>query len=57
MPDRQKCAIGGGDDGDLLICCSAHRVVLCRHHYARTHFVETDEAWPIEFACNAAVAP
>lgn len=39
------CAIGGRDDGTLRVCCSAHQQVLCAHHYARTHFVETMEEY------------
>jgi hypothetical protein len=46
------CAIGGVDDGTLRVCCSTHQHVLCAHHYARTHFVETVGEWHEEFACN-----
>lgn len=46
------CAIGKVDDGTLRVCCSTHQYVLCAHHYARTHFVETVGAWAPEFACN-----
>lgn len=35
------CEIGGVDDGTLRVCCSTHQKVLCAHHYAVTHFVET----------------
>lgn len=39
------CAIGKVNDGTLRVCCSTHQHVLCAHHYARTHFVETDPSW------------
>jgi hypothetical protein len=45
------CEIGGYDDLTLRVCCSTHDKLLCAHHYARTHFVETDPAWPKEFSC------
>lgn len=47
------CAIGGVDDGTLRVCCTTHRHVLCGHHYARTHFVETSPEFDPERACNA----
>lgn len=34
--------IGCDDDGTLQVCCSSHGLTMCRYHYARTHFVETD---------------
>lgn len=46
------CYIGGKDDGTLRVCCTTHNKVVCAHHYARTHFVETDPAWPAEHACS-----
>jgi hypothetical protein len=45
------CAVGGGNDGTLRTCCSAHDAIMCAHHYARTHFVETDPAWDVEHSC------
>lgn len=53
---NEVCAIGGVDDGSLRLCCSTHEKVLCAHHYARTHFVETDSAYPSEFACTLLVS-
>jgi hypothetical protein len=49
---NEVCEIGDVDDGTLRVCCSTHQVTMCAHHYARTHFVETDPAWPHEFACD-----
>jgi hypothetical protein len=49
------CVIGKVDDGTLRVCCSSHGKTLCAHHYARTHFVEVDPAWPVDQACNARV--
>lgn len=37
----QVCRFGGVNDGTLRVCCSSHNDLLCAHHYARTHFVET----------------
>lgn len=34
--------IGCDDDGTLEVCCSSHNLLMCRYHYARFHFVETD---------------
>lgn len=47
------CAIGGADDGTLRVCCSTHQHILCAHHYARTHFVETMPEHDPKRACNA----
>lgn len=51
------CEMGGFDDGTLRVCCSTHQRVLCAHHYARTHFVETMSAWQAEHACNPLLRP
>lgn len=48
------CAIGGRDDGTLRVCCSSHGDILCVHHYARTHFVETMPEYGREHACSRA---
>lgn len=45
MSPRPVCAVGGVDDGTLRVCCSSHGHLLCAHHYARTHFVETMPEW------------
>lgn len=50
------CAIGKVDDGTLRVCCSTHQHVLCAHHYAVTHFVETMPAHAPENACDAGPA-
>lgn len=47
------CAIGGVNDGTLRVCCSTHRHILCAHHYAVTHFVETAPEFDPKRACNA----
>jgi hypothetical protein len=39
------CEVGNGNDGTLRVCCSSHDAMMCEHHYARTHFVETSPAW------------
>jgi hypothetical protein len=49
----EKCEIGGMNDGTLRVCCSSHGKTLCAHHYARTHFVETDPAWPLIESCTS----
>lgn len=51
------CEIGLVNDGTLRICCSAHQTVLCAHHYARTHFVETSAWWHDEAACDYGLLP
>ena len=51
------CQVGGFDDGTLRVCCSTHQMVLCAHHYARTHFVETMPAWHAEHACSRPLRP
>lgn len=45
LPEGSVCRFGQVDDGTLRICCSSHSDILCAHHYARTHFVETDPAF------------
>jgi hypothetical protein len=55
MSERQAgdvCAIGGADDGTLRVCCSTHLLVLCAHHYARSHFVEMMRSFAPEHACD-----
>lgn len=50
---KSVCGIGGVDDGTLRVCCSTHEHVLCAHHYAVTHFVETAPEFDPKRACNA----
>jgi hypothetical protein len=46
------CAIGKHEHDTVQPCCSTHKKLLCAHHYARTHFVETDPAWADDQACD-----
>lgn len=45
MSAKPVRGIGCDDDGTLQVCCSAHGLMMCRYHYARTHFVETDSRY------------
>jgi hypothetical protein len=45
MSSALVCEVGNGNDGTLRVCCSSHDALICEHHYARTHFVETSPAW------------